>query len=145
MADNERNRHLLRDFMDDEEYAAEITPARAVDDEEYAADITPARTVEDEEYAAEVAPGRPVAYTRGDVDDRTAGGTLSGFIALALGILSLFTFPVILGIGAVLVGLFARSRGAGASATIGIVLGAAAALLALIFRVALLSFFFSLF
>ncbi|GAA3327841.1 hypothetical protein GCM10020331_069410 [Ectobacillus funiculus] len=65
MADYERNnRRLLRDFQ-----------------------------TEDEEYAAEVAPAR-IRNDRRE-DDATAGGTIVGFISLALAVLSFFTYPVI--------------------------------------------------
>ncbi|MFC6603678.1 hypothetical protein ACFQDF_22570 [Ectobacillus funiculus] len=67
MADYERNnRRLLRDFQ-----------------------------TEDEEYAAEVAPAR-IRNDRRE-DDATAGGTIVGFISLALAVLSFFTYPVISG------------------------------------------------
>ncbi|UOY93273.1 imidazole glycerol phosphate synthase [Ectobacillus sp. JY-23] len=95
----------------------------------------------DEEYAAEVAPAR-IKHTAAEP---TSGGAIFGFIALALGILSFFTFPVFFGIAAVLIGLYAASKGARTTGRIAIILGAVAAVMALVFRVAVLSFLLSLF
>lgn len=98
---------------------------------------------EDEEYATEVAPAR-IRNERRE-GDGTAGGTIIGFISLALAVLSFFTYPVIFGIGAVLLGMYARARGAQKTGTFAIILGAIAAVLALVFRVALATFFLALF
>ena len=68
-----------------------------------------------EEYA-EVAPQR-IDYDydekdhKGDVRSSAAGST-AGFIALALSILSLFTFPTLFGLVSVLLGIYAYNRGA---------------------------------
>ncbi|ENQ3077638.1 imidazole glycerol phosphate synthase [Bacillus multifaciens] len=99
----------------------------------------------EEEYAAEIAPNG-VPYT----DDRErettkAGGGTAGFIALALAVLSLFTFPVLFGLLSVLVGIYAYNRGATVTGGIAAVMGGIAAIVALIFRAALIGLFFSLF
>ncbi|MFX3625268.1 MAG: imidazole glycerol phosphate synthase [Ectobacillus sp.] len=101
------------------------------------------RDREDEEYAAEVTPAR-VPYERRDADP-TTGGAVFGYIALALAILSFFTFPVFFGIGAVILGFFAASRGARTTGRFAIILGAIAAVMALFFRIALASFILSMF
>lgn len=97
----------------------------------------------DEEYAAEVAPARINNDKAGT--EPTTGGAIFGFVALALGILSFFTYPVFFGIAAVLVGFYAASRGARTTGRIAIILGAVAAVMALFFRVAILSYFLRLF
>jgi hypothetical protein len=68
-----------------------------------------------EEIAAEVAP--PISgYQRGtDTNENSetkAGSTGMGLTAIALSILSLFIFPVLLGITGIVLGFIARSRGA---------------------------------
>ncbi|HDR4454656.1 MULTISPECIES: imidazole glycerol phosphate synthase [Bacillus] len=100
-----------------------------------------------EEYAAEVAPQR-IDYD--DKDDKdvvksSAAGSTAGFIALALSILSLFTFPTLFGLVSVLLGIYAYNRGATVTGGIAAVVGGIAALIAILFRVALIGLLFSLF
>jgi hypothetical protein len=97
----------------------------------------------DEEYAAEVAPAR-IDYDKREAEP-TTGGAIFGYIALALAILSFFTYPVFFGIAAVLLGIYAASKGAHTTGRISIILGAVAAVMALFFRIAILSFILSLF
>jgi hypothetical protein len=97
----------------------------------------------DEEYAAEVAPSTFRKEKR-EVEPTTAGAVI-GWIALALSILSFFTYPVFFGIASVVLGIYAISRDAKTTGWIAIILGGAAAFLALFFRIALVSFFLSLF
>jgi hypothetical protein len=97
----------------------------------------------DEEYATEVAPARINYETR--ETEPTTGGAIFGFIALAVAILSFFTYPVFFGITAVLLGIYASRRGARTTGRISIILGAIAAVMALFFRVALISFLIALF
>ncbi|MGN5648202.1 imidazole glycerol phosphate synthase [Bacillus sp. Brlt_9] len=100
-----------------------------------------------EEYAAEVAPQR-IDYDEkdhtGDVRSSAAGST-AGFIALALSILSLFTFPTLFGLVSVLLGIYAYNRGATVTGGIAAIVGGIAALIAILFRVALVGLLFSLF
>ncbi|HDX9577850.1 imidazole glycerol phosphate synthase [Bacillus cytotoxicus] len=99
----------------------------------------------EEEYAAEIAPnGVPYTDDRERETTKTGGGT-AGFIALALAVLSLFTFPVLFGLLSVLVGIYAYNRGATVTGGIAAVMGGIAAIVALIFRAALIGLFFSLF
>ena len=100
-----------------------------------------------EEYAAEVAPQR-IDYDYDDKDDKdvvkSSVGSTAGFIALALSILSLFTFPTLFGLVSVLLGIYAYNRGA--TVTGGIAqLSVELALIAILFRVALIGLLFSLF
>ncbi len=100
-----------------------------------------------EEYAAEVAPQR-IDYD--DKDDKdtvrsSAAGSTAGFIALALAILSLFTFPTLFGLVSVLLGIYAYNRGATVTGSIAAIVGGIAALIAILFRVALIGLLFSLF
>ena len=102
-----------------------------------------------EEYAAEVAPQR-IDYDYNDKDDKdvvksSAAGSTAGFIALALSILSLFTFPTLFGLVSVLLGIYAYNRGATVTGGIAAVVGGIAALIAILFRVALIGLLFSLF
>ncbi|OOR76323.1 imidazole glycerol phosphate synthase [Bacillus cereus] len=105
-----------------------------------------------EEYAAEVAPQR-IDYDYDDKDDKddkdvvksSAAGSTAGFIALALSILSLFTFPTLFGLVSVLLGIYAYNRGATVTGGIAAVVGGIAALIAILFRVALIGLLFSLF
>lgn len=102
-----------------------------------------------EEYAAEVAPQR-IDYDYADKDDKdvvksSAAGSTAGFIALALSILSLFTFPTLFGLVSVLLGIYAYNRGATVTGGIAAVVGGIAALIAILFRVALIGLLFSLF
>ncbi|PNK39095.1 imidazole glycerol phosphate synthase [Bacillus thuringiensis] len=105
-----------------------------------------------EEYAAEVAPQR-IDYNYDDKDDKddkdavksSAAGSTAGFIALALSILSLFTFPTLFGLVSVLLGIYAYNRGATVTGGIAAVVGGIAALIAILFRVALIGLLFSLF
>ncbi|EJQ52861.1 Uncharacterized protein BWINRASL_01286 [Bacillus mycoides] len=99
-----------------------------------------------EEYAAEVAPQR-IDYDDKDNDDvrSSAAGSTAGFIALALAILSLFTFPTLFGLVSVLLGIYAYNRGATVTGSIAAIVGGIAALIAILFRVALIGLLFSLF
>ncbi|MBJ8051503.1 imidazole glycerol phosphate synthase [Bacillus cereus] len=99
-----------------------------------------------EEYAAEVAPQR-IDYDDKDNDDvrSSAAGSTAGFIALALSILSLFTFPTLFGLVSVLLGIYAYNRGATVTGGIAAIVGGIAALIAILFRVALIGLLFSLF
>ncbi|MGR5912954.1 imidazole glycerol phosphate synthase [Bacillus cereus] len=103
-----------------------------------------------EEYAAEVAPQR-IDYDYNDNDDKdvvkssAARINCFGFIALALSILSLFTFPTLFGLVSVLLGIYAYNRGATVTGGIAAVVGGIAALIAILFRVALIGLLFSLF
>ena len=68
-----------------------------------------------EETAAEIAP--PISgYQQGTGtrknSEMKAGSTGMGLMAIALSILSLFVFPVLLGITGIVLGFIARSRGA---------------------------------
>jgi hypothetical protein len=99
-----------------------------------------------EEYAAEVAPQR-IDYDDKDNDDvrSSASGSTAGFIALALAILSLFTFPTLFGLVSVLLGIYAYNRGATVTGGTAAIVGGIAALIAILFRVALIGLLFSLF
>ncbi|MED1043800.1 imidazole glycerol phosphate synthase [Bacillus mycoides] len=99
-----------------------------------------------EEYAAEVAPQR-IDYDDKDNDDvrSSAAGSTAGFIALALAILSLFTFPTLFGLVSVLLGIYAYNRGATVIGGTAAIVGGIAALIAILFRVALIGLLFSLF
>lgn len=102
-----------------------------------------------EEYAAEVAPQR-IDYDYDEKDHKddvrsSAAGSTAGFIALALSILSLFTFPTLFGLVSVLLGIYAYNRGATVTGGIAAIVGGIAALIAILFRVALIGLLFSLF
>ncbi|PGZ96009.1 imidazole glycerol phosphate synthase [Bacillus pseudomycoides] len=98
----------------------------------------------EEEYAAEIAPNG-VPYD-GREDGRTKeGGATAGFIALAIAVLSLFIFPVLFGLLAVLVGIYAYNRGATVTGGIAAVMGGVVALVALIFRTAIITLLYSFF
>ncbi|MEI4830360.1 imidazole glycerol phosphate synthase [Bacillus sp. FJAT-53711] len=101
----------------------------------------------DEEYAAEIAPnGVPYDGREGRDEVTTkAGGATAGFIALALAVLSLFTFPTLFGLLAVLLGIYAYNRGANVTGGIAAVTGGVVAIVALIFRAAIISLLYSLF
>lgn len=100
-----------------------------------------------EEYAAEVAPQRIDYDEKDNKDDvrSSAAGSTAGFIALALSILSLFTFPTLFGLVSVLLGIYAYNRGATVTGGIAAIVGGIAALIAILFRVALVGLLFSLF
>ena len=100
-----------------------------------------------EEYAAEVAPQRIDYDDKDHKDDvrSSAAGSTAGFIALALSILSLFTFPTLFGLVSVLLGIYAYNRGATVTGSIAAIVGGIAALIAILFRVALIGLLFSLF
>ena len=102
-----------------------------------------------EEYAAEVAPQR-IDYDYDEKEHKddvrsSAAGSTAGFIALALSILSLFTFPTLFGLVSVLLGIYAYNRGATVTGGIAAIVGGIAALIAILFRVALIGLLFSLF
>ncbi|MCY8093411.1 DUF4190 domain-containing protein [Bacillus haynesii] len=84
----------------------------------YDADLVDATLDNDEfleETAAEVAPTyRTDNGDNGEVrnDADAAGGRVTGYIALALSIISLFMLPVLLGIAGIIVGYIARRQGA---------------------------------
>ncbi|MDM5238264.1 imidazole glycerol phosphate synthase [Bacillus cereus] len=100
-----------------------------------------------EEYAAEVAPQHIDFDDKDDKNDvrSSAAGSTAGFIALALAILSLFTFPTLFGLVSVLLGIYAYNRGATVTGSIAAIVGGIAALVAILFRVALIGLLFSLF
>ncbi|AGN37120.1 DUF4190 domain-containing protein [Bacillus paralicheniformis] len=85
----------------------------------YDADLVDATLDNDEfleETAAEVAPTYRTdngnnGEARNDAAD-AAGGRVTGYIALALSIISLFMLPVLLGIAGIIVGYIARRQGA---------------------------------
>ena len=100
-----------------------------------------------EEYAAEVAPQR-IDYDYDEKEHKddvrsSAAGSTAGFIALALSILSLFTFPTLFGLVSVLLGIYAYNRGATVTGGIAAIVGGIAALIAILFRVALIGLLFS--
>ncbi|CAM3880052.1 imidazole glycerol phosphate synthase [Bacillus paramycoides] len=99
-----------------------------------------------EEYSAEVAPQR-IDYDKDDKDDvrSSAAGSTAGFIALALSILSLFTFPTLFGLVSVLLGIYAYNRGATVTGGTAAIIGGIAALIAILFRAAIIGLLFSLF
>jgi hypothetical protein len=97
-----------------------------------------------EEYAAEVAPQHINYNDKDDVKSKTAGST-AGFIALALAVLSLFTFPTLFGLVSVLLGIYAYNRGATVTGGIAAIVGGIAAIVALLFRAAIIGLLFSLF
>jgi hypothetical protein len=67
-----------------------------------------------EETAAEIAAPVPIVRRRGydDIRGRAEGGTGTGYVALALSILSLFVFPILFGAAGIVLGFVARRRGA---------------------------------
>lgn len=67
-----------------------------------------------EETAAEIAAPVPVVRRRGydDIRGRTEAGTGTGYVALALSILSLFVLPILFGAAGIVLGFVARRRGA---------------------------------
>ncbi|MDM5187681.1 imidazole glycerol phosphate synthase [Bacillus sp. DX4.1] len=97
-----------------------------------------------EEYATEVAPQHINYDNKDEVKSKTAGST-AGFIALALAVLSLFTFPILFGLVSVLLGIYAYNRGATVTGSIAAIIGGIAALVALLFRAAIIGLLFSLF
>lgn len=99
-----------------------------------------------EEYAAEVAPQHIDYDDKDNAEVRSsAAGSTAGFIALALAILSLFTFPTLFGLVSVLLGIYAYNRGATVTGGTAAIVGGIAALIAILFRVALIGLLFSLF
>ncbi|EJR55543.1 hypothetical protein IIM_00635 [Bacillus cereus VD107] len=100
-----------------------------------------------EEYAAEVAPQRIDYDDKDSKDDvrSSAAGSTAGFIALALSILSLFTFPTLFGLVSVLLGIYAYNRGATVTGGTAAIIGGIAALIAILFRAAIIGLLFSLF
>ncbi|MEI4800657.1 imidazole glycerol phosphate synthase [Bacillus sp. FJAT-51639] len=99
----------------------------------------------EEEYAAEIAPNGVPYNNKEQVTTKAAGGSTTGFIALAFAVLSLFTFPILFGLLSVLLGIYAYNRGATVTGGIAAIVGGLAAIVALIFRAALIGLFFSLF
>lgn len=67
-----------------------------------------------EETAAEIAAPVPIRRRRSfdDLRGRTEGGTSTGYIALALSIISLFVWPILFGAAGIVLGVFARRNGA---------------------------------
>lgn len=67
-----------------------------------------------EETAAEIAAPVPSVRRRGydDIRGRAEGGTGTGYVALALSILSLFVLPILFGAAGIVLGFVARRRGA---------------------------------
>ena len=67
-----------------------------------------------EETAAEIA--APVTFGRrrgyDDLRERAEGGTGTGYVALALSIISLFVMPILFGAVGIVLGFIARRRGA---------------------------------
>ncbi|WP_369900473.1 imidazole glycerol phosphate synthase [Bacillus manliponensis] len=102
----------------------------------------------DEEYAAEISPTRMHFDKR--YDDRKevtakAAGSTGGFIALTLAGLSIFAFPTVFGLVALLLGIYAYNRGATTTGSIAAIIGGVTALFALLFRMSIIAAFFSLF
>jgi hypothetical protein len=100
--------------------------------------------IDDEEYATELSPTDLRHDTSQDVESNSSG-TFVGFIALALAIIGMFTYPVFFGIAAIVLGIYAVSRQSRTTGMLAIVLGAIIAIAAIFFRVAILSFLLSLF
>jgi hypothetical protein len=100
--------------------------------------------IDDEEYATELSPTDLRNNTSRDVDTNSSG-SIVGFIALALAVIGMFTAPVFFGIAAVILGIYAVSRSSRTTGMVAIVLGAIIAIAAIFFRVAILSFLFSMF
>lgn len=98
----------------------------------------------EEEYAAEIAPNG-IPYDGREEGTTKTGGATAGFIALALAVLALFVFPVLFGLLAVLIGIYAYNRGATVTGGIAAVMGGVTAIVALIFRAAIVSLLYSLF
>ena len=101
-----------------------------------------------EEYAAEAPQRIDYDYDEKEHKDdvrSSAAGSTAGFIALALSILSLFTFPTLFGLVSVLLGIYAYNRGATVTGGIAAIVGGIAALIAILFRVALIGLLFSSF
>lgn len=65
-----------------------------------------------EETAAEIAAPVPLVRRRARDDLRSEAGTSTGFVSLALSILSLFVMPILLGAAGIVLGFIARRRGA---------------------------------
>jgi hypothetical protein len=65
-----------------------------------------------EETAAEIAAPVPVIRRKEHNDLRTEGGRSTGFVSLALSILSLFVMPILLGAAGIVLGFIARRQGA---------------------------------
>lgn len=99
----------------------------------------------EEEYAAEIAPNGVPYDGRREEGTTKAGGATAGFIALALAVLALFVFPVLFGLLAVLIGIYAYNRGATVTGGIAAVMGGVIAIVALIFRAAIFSLLYSFF
>lgn len=100
------------------------------------------RDSEDTEYAAEVSPVH-LNPERKEVEPTTSGAVI-GYTALALAVLSFFTYPAMFGIIAVILGFFAMSRDAKTTGRLAIIIGGIAAVLAIVFRVAVISAILSL-
>ncbi|GGE78501.1 imidazole glycerol phosphate synthase [Priestia taiwanensis] len=100
--------------------------------------------IDDEEYGAELSP-TDLRYDDNREVNTSSSGTFVGFIALALAVIGMFTYPVFFGIAAVVLGIYAVSRNSRTTGMIAIVLGAIVAIAAIFFRVAILTFLFSLF
>ncbi|WP_077616405.1 DUF456 domain-containing protein [Caenibacillus caldisaponilyticus] len=87
-----------------------------------------------EETAAETAVDRPVIDRRRDAaedDDREAGGTGLGWLAIVLSVVGLFFLPVIMGASGIIVGFIARRQGARALGAWAIGIGVAAIVISL--------------
>lgn len=83
------------------------------------------------EFSAEVANG--TAFEDEQVETRSKEGRSIGYIALALGILSLFVLPMFFGVAAVITGFFAFSSGSRALGGWSIALGTISFMFSLLF------------
>ncbi len=91
MADQDQHRHMDEDIPNDRASLREETAA---------------------EIAAPVSLGRRRSFDDLKGRDRGQAGTGTGFLALALSILSLFVMPIIFGAAGIVLGFMARAKGA---------------------------------
>lgn len=106
------------------------------------ADLPPVDNYFADEYETEAAAefAAPIDYDvrssrnyehSNEEDDDIGAGRVFGYIALALAILSLFTAPLLFGIGAIVLGFIARGRGARGSASWAIGIGVLSVIISL--------------
>lgn len=102
---NEEEKHELMKIDREEEIGFHDTQATNLVTEDYR-----------EETATEIAAPLSIrdvdTYERDEVEERSTSGSVMGYSALALSILSLFILPVILGAVGIVLGFVARRRGA---------------------------------